>query len=71
LPGISSVLILGVPLPLVAVVVLAGVYGLALARGRLGREILAVGTQPQLAYYSGLSTQRVAVWVFLGSALAC
>ncbi|RMS19394.1 hypothetical protein ALP75_200576 [Pseudomonas syringae pv. actinidiae] len=71
LPGISSVLILGVPLPLVAVVVLAGVYGLVLARGRLGREILAVGTQPQLAYYSGLSTRRVAVWVFLGSALAC
>ncbi|RMU05884.1 Ribose ABC transporter permease [Pseudomonas syringae pv. coriandricola] len=71
LPGISSMLILGVPLPLVAVAVLAGVYGLVLARGRLGREILAVGTQPQLAYYSGLSTRRVAVWVFLGSALAC
>ncbi|OUM07932.1 branched-chain amino acid ABC transporter permease [Pseudomonas syringae] len=71
LPGISSVSILGVPLPLVVMALLASVYGLLLARGRLGREILAVGTQPQLAYYSGLSTRRIAALVFLGAALAC
>ncbi|EFW84521.1 putative Ribose ABC transporter, permease protein [Pseudomonas savastanoi pv. glycinea] len=71
LPGISGVLILGVPLPLVVVGVLAGFYGLVLARGRLGREMLALGTQPQLAYYSGLSTRRIAVQVFVASALAC
>jgi len=71
LPGISSVLVLGIPLPLYGVALLAGLYGLVLSRGRLGREILAVGTQPQLAYYSGLSTRRVAVQVFIGSALAC
>ena len=71
LPGISRVSILGVPLPLVVMALLASVYGLLLARGRLGREILAVGTQPQLAYYSGLSTRRIAALVFLGTALAC
>ncbi|SDW62313.1 monosaccharide ABC transporter membrane protein, CUT2 family [Pseudomonas syringae] len=71
LPGISGVSIVGVPLPLLIVALLAGVYGLMLARGRLGREILAVGTQPQLAYYSGLSTRRIAALVFIGSALAC
>ncbi|KPX62050.1 Ribose ABC transport system, permease protein [Pseudomonas amygdali pv. photiniae] len=71
LPGISGVLILGVPLPLLVVGVLAGFYGLVLARGRLGREMLALGTQPQLAYYSGLSTRRIAVQVFVASALAC
>ncbi|MCI3945843.1 branched-chain amino acid ABC transporter permease [Pseudomonas syringae] len=71
LPGISSVSIMGVPLPLVVMALLASVYGLLLARGRLGREILAVGTQPQLAYYSGLSTRRIAALVFLGTALAC
>ncbi|KPB30200.1 ABC transporter permease [Pseudomonas syringae pv. syringae] len=71
LPGISAVLILGVPLPLLVVGLLAGLYGLVLARGRLGREILALGTQPQLAYYSGLPTRRIAVQVFLASALAC
>ncbi|PBP79100.1 branched-chain amino acid ABC transporter permease [Pseudomonas syringae] len=71
LPGISAVLILGVPLPLLVVGLLAGLYGLVLARGRLGREILALGTQPQLAYYSGLPTRRIAVQVFFASALAC
>ncbi len=71
LPGISGVLILGVPLPLLVVGLLAGLYGLVLARGRLGREILALGTQPQLAYYSGLPTRRIAVQVFFASALAC
>ncbi|WP_214346396.1 ABC transporter permease [Pseudomonas congelans] len=71
LPGISGVLILGVPLPLLVVGLLAGLYGLVLGRGRLGREILALGTQPQLAYYSGLPTRRIAVQVFFASALAC
>ncbi len=71
LPGITGVVVLGLPLPVWLVGLLAGGYGLVLARGRLGREILAVGTQPQLAYYSGLSTRRVAVQVFIGSALAC
>ncbi|KWS18448.1 ABC transporter permease [Pseudomonas syringae] len=71
LPGISAVLILGVPLPLLVVGLLAALYGLILARGRLGREILALGTQPQLAYYSGLPTRRIAMQVFFASALAC
>lgn len=71
LPGITGLVILGLPLPVWLVALLAGVYGLVLARGRLGREILAVGTQPQLAYYSGLSVRRIAVQVFVGSALAC
>uniref|UniRef100_UPI0013D394FB ABC transporter permease n=1 Tax=Pseudomonas viridiflava TaxID=33069 RepID=UPI0013D394FB len=71
LPGITGVAILGLPLPVWLVALLAGVYGVVLARGRLGREILAVGTQPQLAYYSGLSIRRIAVQVFVGSALAC
>ncbi|QVI88177.1 ABC transporter permease [Pseudomonas viridiflava] len=71
LPGITGLVILGLPLPVWLVALLAGVYGLVLARGRLGREILAVGTQPQLAYYSGLSIRRIAVQVLVGSALAC
>ncbi|MEE4069935.1 ABC transporter permease [Pseudomonas viridiflava] len=71
LPGIIGVVILGLPLPVWLVALLAGVYGVVLARGRLGREILAVGTQPQLAYYSGLSIRRIGVQVFVGSALAC
>jgi len=71
LPGISGLLLLGIPLPLYLVAALAGAYGLVLARTRLGREIQAVGAQPQLAYYSGLSPRRILARVFVGSALAC
>ena len=57
--------------PLLIVVGLALFYGLALARGRLGRELLAQGTQPLLAYYSGLSVRRIVTLVALATALAC
>ncbi|MCS4314598.1 ribose transport system permease protein [Pseudomonas sp. BIGb0381] len=57
--------------PLLIVVGLALFYGLALARGRLGRELLAQGTQPLLAYYSGLSVRRIVTVVALATALAC
>ncbi len=57
--------------PLLIVLGLALFYGLALARGRLGRELLAQGTQPLLAYYSGLSVRRIASVVALATALAC
>jgi ribose transport system permease protein len=57
--------------PLLIVLGLALLYGLALARGRLGRELLAQGTQPLLAYYLGLSVQRIVTVVALATALAC
>lgn len=57
--------------PLLIVVGLAVFYGLALARGRLGRELLAQGTQPLLAYYSGLSVRRIVTVVAVATALAC
>ena len=59
------------PTPLLVVAGLALFYGLALARGRLGRELLAQGTQPLLAYYSGLSVRRIVTVVALATALAC
>lgn len=57
--------------PLLIVLGLALFYGLALARGRLGRELLAQGTQPLLAYYSGLSVRRIVTVVAQATALAC
>ncbi|WP_338479354.1 ABC transporter permease [Pseudomonas trivialis] len=57
--------------PLLIVLGLALFYGLLLARGRLGRELLAQGTQPLLAYYSGLSVRRIVTVVALATALAC
>ncbi|WP_411381424.1 ABC transporter permease [Pseudomonas sp. MPB26] len=57
--------------PLLIVLGLGLLYGLALARGRLGRELLAQGTQPLLAYYSGVSVRRIVTVVALATALAC
>lgn len=71
LPGITRLTWLGVPLTLWCVAGLALLYGLVLARGRLGREILAVGTQVQVARYSGLSIRLITLKVFLASAVAC
>ncbi|WP_017904706.1 ABC transporter permease [Pseudomonas asplenii] len=70
-PELSGVSLFGVALPLWAVLGVALVYGLLLARGRLGRELLAQGTQPLLAYYSGLSVRRIVIRVVLATALAC
>ncbi|WP_338514158.1 ABC transporter permease [Pseudomonas poae] len=64
-PGIAGLT------PLLAVLGLALFYGVLLARGRLGRELLAQGTQPLLAYYSGLSVRRIVTVVALATALAC
>lgn len=61
---------LGVPAAVWTVLLLAGVYGLVLARGRLGRALLAVGSQPLVARYSGLALRRLALWTCLATALA-
>ena len=71
LPGLTGMTWLGVPLPLWLVLGVAVGYGVILARGRLGREILAIGTQVQLARYSGLSIRQISLKVFIASALAC
>lgn len=71
LPGITRMTWLSVPLPIWLVLGVALAYGIILARGRLGREILAAGTQVQLARYSGLSIRGITLKVFLASAVAC
>lgn len=68
---LASERLLGLPLPLMLVALLALVYGLLLARGRFGREILALGSQPLVARYSGLAQRRIAALVFIASAFAC
>src|SRR5690606_31045860 len=68
---LASERLLGVPLPLLSVALLALVYGLLLARGRFGREILALGSQPLVVRYSGLAQRRIAALVFIASAFAC
>lgn len=69
-PGALVDPLLGIPLPLLLVALLALAYGVLLARGRFGREVLALGTQPLVARYSGLRLSRVAALVFIASAFA-
>ena len=58
----------GVPLSLWIVAILAGGAWLILERSRFGREVLAVGTQIEVATYSGLPVRRVLTLVYVGSA---
>jgi len=68
--GIATSRLAGIPLPLLIVATLALLYGGILARGRFGRSLVAVGEQPNVAYYSGISARRVSAFTYLASALA-
>ena len=70
-PALASIVVLGIPLPLLIVAVLAAGYGVALAKGRFGRQVLAIGEQPEVARYSGVPVQRITARVFIACALAC
>lgn len=70
-PGLAQAQWLDLPLPLWIVAALAAGYGTWLARGRFGRQVLALGSQPVLARYSGLPVRRVAATVYVATALAC
>ncbi|WP_454684177.1 ABC transporter permease [Ancylobacter moscoviensis] len=60
--------VLGVPLALWLVAVLAIGAWLLLAKSRFGREVLAVGTEPQVALYSGLPVRAVLAFIYIASA---
>lgn len=60
--------ILGVPLSLLLVAALAVAVWLLLEKSSLGREILAVGTQAEVALYSGLPVRRILAVVYVLSA---
>jgi ribose transport system permease protein len=60
--------VLGVPLSLWLVLLLAVGTALLLGRSRFGREVLAVGVQVEVARYSGLPVRRILVLVYVASA---
>jgi ribose transport system permease protein len=66
----ASAHLVGLPLPVIIVAVLAVVYGLVLARGRFGRIVAAVGEHPSVAFYSGISARRTVAVTYVASALA-
>ena len=60
--------VLGIPLSLWLVAILAVGAWLVLEHSRFGREVQAVGNQPQVAIYSGLPVRRILALIYLASA---
>lgn len=63
-PGMSflaSGRILGIPVNLMTLAVLAGILVIVQRRSRLGREIFMVGTNPKAAYLNGIAPERVTI----------
>jgi len=49
----------GIPIPVIIIVVMAGVAAFILYRTRYGRHVVAVGSNEDVARYSGISVKRV------------
>ncbi len=69
LPFLARGDILGLPVPVIAVLILAILIGVLLTQSRFGRQSLALGLQPLLALYSGIATGRVLALVYILVAL--
>jgi len=61
--------ILGIPVPLVVVGLLAAIVAVVLTRTRFGRIVLAIGVQPGVARYSGLDVPRATASIYILAAL--
>ena len=62
---LASGRILGVPVNLVTLAVLAIAFGIVLHRSRLGREIFMVGTNPKAAFLNGVAPDRVIILCYV------
>ncbi|WP_374624430.1 ABC transporter permease [Devosia sp.] len=67
--GIDKVMIGGIPLPVVAFVVLAIVLGFVLSGTIFGRQIYQIGTNEVAARHAGIRTARIKTGLFLGIGL--
>ena len=63
--GIGLHTVLGLPLPLLAVVIVSIVAGVALAQTRLGRHALAIGSSSPGAARAGVNVHRTTIKVFV------
>jgi ribose transport system permease protein len=57
--------ILGIPVPIIIIVVTAAVGAFVLHRTRYGRHVLAVGSNEDVASYSGISVERVRTMTYV------
>jgi ribose transport system permease protein len=58
---------LGIPNPVIVMVILAGLFGFILAKTRLGRHVYAVGSNFEAARLSGVNTKKTLITVYIFS----
>lgn len=63
--GINTVMIFGVPLPVVIFIVAAVILGLVLGTTVIGRQIYQIGTSQSAALHAGINAKRIKVGLFL------
>lgn len=63
--GINTVMVFGVPLPVVIFVLVALILGLVLGTTVIGRQIYQIGTNQTAALHAGINTKRIKVGLFL------
>lgn len=57
--------VLGVPVPIIVVLAVASIAAFILYRMRYGRHVVAVGSNPNVARYSGINVNRVRTMAFV------
>jgi len=57
--------VFGIPIPVMVILAIAGVAAFILYRTRYGRHVVAVGSNEDVARYSGISVKRVRTWAYV------
>ncbi len=65
---INSTNVLGIPLPLLAVV---AVLWVILEKSAFGRTLYLIGSNEQATHYSGINTRKTLIWVYILSSVLC
>ncbi len=55
----------GIPFCAMLMVVLAAIYSFLANKTRFGRQLYAVGSNPEAAYYAGVNTSKITILVFM------
>jgi rhamnose transport system permease protein len=63
--GINTVMVVGIPLPVVIFFIVAIILGLVLGATVIGRQIYQIGTNQEAALHAGINAKRIKVGLFL------
>ena len=69
--ALGNTMLLGIPVPVIITILCFVVFGVALNRTTYGRNILAIGGNPDAARLAGVNVTRSRVLVFLFQGLIC